>query len=241
MPKLSEAVEHRVLDKLKGQGRILASWYAKDGEHKAFYSRKVGYFLQVLDFEPRVLDGKGRRRPPSEFKELRFAREDQAKCALCCLNSNLFYWLVTVFSGMQPSPKRWRVLALRSHGLSTAWIRPPGEADWFRAAAARQRREIGQIVRPGRFKTQPTQRRQMSDAPVRWSRTPLVSNRARVQWRPLGLGDRDSLGHLANPCSCTDPPPAISTAGSSAYCGGSSKERDVAKDPAKRRHSLQSR
>jgi hypothetical protein len=106
LPKLSAPVEHGIVDRLKGQGRVLAFSYAQDGKNTVFYSRKVGYFLQVLDFEPRVVDGKGRRRPPSEFKELRFAREDQARCALCLLNSNLFYWFVTVFSDCRHVNKR---------------------------------------------------------------------------------------------------------------------------------------
>jgi hypothetical protein len=71
-----------------------------------FYSRKVGYFLQVLDFAPRVLDGKGRLRPPSEFKALRFESQDHAELALCCMNANLFYWFVTVFSDCRHVNKR---------------------------------------------------------------------------------------------------------------------------------------
>ena len=41
---------------------------------------------------------KGKRRPPSEFKELAFGDSQLAKCALCCLNANLCYWFVTVYS-----------------------------------------------------------------------------------------------------------------------------------------------
>ena len=70
------------------------------------YSRKIGYFLQVLDFQPRVLDGNGEIRPPSEFKSLGFSTRVQAQLALCCLNSNLFYWFVTVFSDCRHVNKR---------------------------------------------------------------------------------------------------------------------------------------
>ncbi len=35
-----------------------------------------------------------------------FADAQQAKCALCCLNSNLFYWFVTVFSDCRHVNKR---------------------------------------------------------------------------------------------------------------------------------------
>jgi hypothetical protein len=99
-------LEHSIIRKLTGQQRQLSSFYSRTSRHQIYYSRKVGYFLQVLDFEPRVLDGKGRRRPPSEFKGLTFGDESQAKLALCCLNSSLFYWFITVFSDCRHVNKR---------------------------------------------------------------------------------------------------------------------------------------
>ena len=98
LPKLCSEVEHSLIAKLSGQRTRLAAFESKTGRHSVYYSRKVGYFLQVLDFEPRVLDGSGMRRPPSEFKGLWFRSESHANLTLCCLNSNLFYWFVTVFS-----------------------------------------------------------------------------------------------------------------------------------------------
>ena len=106
LPKLSSDVEQGIVTKLAAQQRKLCVFYTAGAKHKIYYSRKVGYFLQVLDFEPRVLDGNGKRRPPSEFKELKFANNDMAKLALCCLNSNLFYWFVTVFSDCRHVNKR---------------------------------------------------------------------------------------------------------------------------------------
>ena len=106
LPKFSSLIELRLVDRLLAEKRRLAEFYAKQGQHVIYYSRKVGYFLQVLDFEPRVFDGKGHRRPPSEFKELRFSTEVNAKLALCCLNSNLFYWFITVFSDCRHVNKR---------------------------------------------------------------------------------------------------------------------------------------
>ena len=106
LPKLCSELEQGIVKSLAAQQRQLCAFYTAGTKHRIFYSRKVGYFLQVLDFEPRVLDGQGKRRPPSEFKELRFANEDHAKLALCCLNSNLFYWLVTVFSDCRHVNKR---------------------------------------------------------------------------------------------------------------------------------------
>jgi hypothetical protein len=106
LPKLSSNVEKGIIEKLAEQHRKLCVFYTADTKHRIFYSRKVGHFLQILDFEPCVLDGNGERRPPSEFKELKFATQDHAKLALCCLNSNLFYWFITVFSDCRHVNKR---------------------------------------------------------------------------------------------------------------------------------------
>jgi hypothetical protein len=76
------------------------------GEHVVNYSRKMASFLQVLDFVPKVFDGKGKLRPPSEFKELRFANRPEARVAFCVLNSTLFRWFINVFSDFRHLNKR---------------------------------------------------------------------------------------------------------------------------------------
>jgi hypothetical protein len=106
LPKLCSDLDQGMVKRLAAQQRKLCAFYTTATKHRIFYSRKVGCFLQVLDFEQRVLDGQGKRRPPSEFKELKFANDDHAKLALCCLNSNLFYWFVTVFSDCRHVNKR---------------------------------------------------------------------------------------------------------------------------------------
>jgi len=106
LPKLSSPHEVSILRKLTQQKAKLSSFYDKAGLHTIYYSRKVGYFLQILNFAPRVLDGQGTLRPPSEFKRIAFASEAEAMVALCCLNSNLFYWFVTVFSDCRHVNKR---------------------------------------------------------------------------------------------------------------------------------------
>ena len=55
---------------------------------------------------PDVRSGDGRRRPPSEFKQLTFGDSRQALCALGCLNSSLCYWFITVFSDCRHVNKR---------------------------------------------------------------------------------------------------------------------------------------
>jgi type I restriction-modification system DNA methylase subunit len=106
IPKLCTILEQSIINNLGRRHQRLCSFYRQTTKNKIFYSRKVGYFLQVLDFEPRVVDGQGRRRPPSEFKDLKFGSMEYARLALCCLNSNLFYWFITVFSDCRHVNKR---------------------------------------------------------------------------------------------------------------------------------------
>lgn len=106
IPKLSASCEQTIIQKLTAQRKQFCMFFSTTATHHVFYSRKVGYFLQVLDFEPCVLDGEGRKRPPSEFKTITFASEDAAKIALCSFNSNLFYWFITVFSDCRHMNKR---------------------------------------------------------------------------------------------------------------------------------------
>jgi len=59
---------------------------------------KVHNFFQVLDFVPEVYDGRGKLRPPTELKELRFSSTAKSDAVFCLLNSTLFRWFVNVFS-----------------------------------------------------------------------------------------------------------------------------------------------
>ena len=106
LPKLSHPIEEKILDKLQADGATLGTFENRKRQHVIYYSRKVGYFLQALDFIPIVLNGKGEQREPSEFKRLRFAEESIATVALACLNSSLMYWFVHVFSDCRHLNKR---------------------------------------------------------------------------------------------------------------------------------------
>ncbi len=106
MPKLCSRLEPGIALKLAAEKSQLGLSLRKRSQHEIYYSRKVGYFLQVLNFEPVVLDGKGQKRPPSEFKTLFFDSVEAANATLCALNSNLFYWFVTVFSDCRHLNKR---------------------------------------------------------------------------------------------------------------------------------------
>ena len=106
LPKLSHPIEDRILDKLQSDGATLGTFENRKRKHVIYYSRKVGYFLQALNFVPIVLNGNGERREPSEFKRLRFSEKNIATIALACLNSNLMYWFVHVFSDCRHLNKR---------------------------------------------------------------------------------------------------------------------------------------
>jgi len=41
-----------------------------------------------------VRDGRGKRRPPSEFKELHLQSAEAAQAVFCCYNSTLFRWFI---------------------------------------------------------------------------------------------------------------------------------------------------
>jgi hypothetical protein len=105
-PKISTSVEASILTKLWADTQQLALQQSRYGEHVVYYSRKMASFLQVLDFVPKVFDGKGKLRPPSEFKEATFADKSEATVAFCVLNSTLFRWFINVFSDFRHVNKR---------------------------------------------------------------------------------------------------------------------------------------
>ncbi|MBS1942991.1 MAG: Eco57I restriction-modification methylase domain-containing protein [Bacteroidetes bacterium] len=106
LPKVSSGLDTSVLGKLFRQTETIGHYLRKQSSQRIYYSRKVGYFLQVLDFEPKVLDGRGKRRPPSEFKPLFFDKKTLSTAALCCFNSSLFNWFITVLSDCRHVNKR---------------------------------------------------------------------------------------------------------------------------------------
>jgi hypothetical protein len=96
-PKIGTAIEAAIWKKLFNS-KPLSFFYGSKSGFVTYYSRKVNAFLQVLDFVPKVYDGQGRLRPPSEFKELYFSTREQAATVFCCLNSTLFRWYLDVAS-----------------------------------------------------------------------------------------------------------------------------------------------
>ena len=104
--KSGSVVEAGILAKLRSAGRPIAQYVRSSGQERVYYSRKVGYFFQVLDFVPEVLSGDGSRRSPSEFKTLSMDSDSEARATLAALNSSLFYWFVTALSDCRHLNKR---------------------------------------------------------------------------------------------------------------------------------------
>ena len=106
VPKIGAYIELRILNKLLQSGTNIARHLSSNSPNSINFSRKVGYFLQVVDFVPQVFSGDGAIRPPSEFKSLAFQNEIQARAALLSLNSSLFYWFITLLSDCRHLNKR---------------------------------------------------------------------------------------------------------------------------------------
>ena len=75
-------------------------------EASIFYTRKLSYFVQILDFVPAIYDSLGNLREPSELKVVKFDSQLVRDGVLAFLNSSLFYWLVTLFSDCRNLNKR---------------------------------------------------------------------------------------------------------------------------------------
>ncbi|HOI54174.1 MAG TPA: SAM-dependent methyltransferase [Phycisphaerae bacterium] len=106
LAKISGTHEHSILHKLWSNRATVGEQQTRVGKHVVYYSRKVHNFLQSLDFVPEVYDGRGRLRPPTELKELRFDSPAKAALAFCTLNSSLFRWFINVFSDCRHVNKR---------------------------------------------------------------------------------------------------------------------------------------
>jgi hypothetical protein len=104
-------IEVEILDKLWAKKTTLTNWTRDTGKFRIFYTRKVHAFLNVLDFVPKIYDGRGKLRDPSEQKTLEFDSKQLSESALCALNSTLFRWFLSTFSDCRNLNRR-EVLSL---------------------------------------------------------------------------------------------------------------------------------
>ena len=107
LPKLGNSLEASILDKLQGVPLVVGKLRKQRSSRAAiFYTRKFGHFLQILDFVPAIYGSSGRRRDPSELKEMGFPNRLTRDGVLAFLNSSLFYWLATLLSDCRNLNKR---------------------------------------------------------------------------------------------------------------------------------------
>ncbi len=106
LPKLCTVLEDDIVSKVLTSGKSLGTFLSPNHCNSVYYTRKTGYFLQMLGFVPEILTAQNEVRLPSELKEIRLVSEDHAASALICLNSNLFYWFFTVCSDCRNVNKR---------------------------------------------------------------------------------------------------------------------------------------
>jgi hypothetical protein len=97
MAKVGSPIETSILAKFKAEPGLIGE-YERAGKWHIYYTRKLSHFVQILDFVPSIKDEAGKKREPSELKDLTFATEPQRDAFLAILNSSLFYWLLTVYS-----------------------------------------------------------------------------------------------------------------------------------------------
>jgi methylase of polypeptide subunit release factors len=96
--KIGSSLEHSLVQKLNKDKNSLAKYKDSKGRFKIFYTRKLSHFVQILDFVPNITDDAGGKREPSELKQIGFRKEAERDAFLGLLNSNLFYWFITVYS-----------------------------------------------------------------------------------------------------------------------------------------------
>jgi hypothetical protein len=107
LPKFSSVIEIDILKKLLPMRNCpIGMLERENARNKVYYTRKVSFFLQFLDFIPLVKDARGKRREPSELKVLSLPTKEESNFCLAALSSSLFYWFNTFNSDCRNLNKR---------------------------------------------------------------------------------------------------------------------------------------
>ena len=106
LPKFGNTLENSILKKFNMGSKIVRQSKAGEKLFPVYYTRKLSYFVQILNFIPRIYDSVGDLREPSELKTVWFTSEVERDSALGFWNSSLFYWLLTAFSDCRNLNKR---------------------------------------------------------------------------------------------------------------------------------------
>ena len=107
LPKIGHSIEASILTKFNQMPLVMiCPVRGRLSGTPIYFTRKLSYFVQILDFVPQIFDSSGNLRNPSELKEIRISDRVHRDSLLGFLNSSLFYWLVTVFSDCRNLNKR---------------------------------------------------------------------------------------------------------------------------------------
>src|SRR5207248_2222269 len=75
LPKMGGALEVNILRKVLSQTKTLSFFSQRAGEQCIYYTRKLSGFVQILDFIPTIFDARGKKREPSELKQIVFGSQ----------------------------------------------------------------------------------------------------------------------------------------------------------------------
>ena len=106
IPKVGSRIEEAILSKVGKINKKLEYFSSKTGNYCIYYTRKLSWFVQIIDFIPLIIDSKGKKREPSELKVVRFREKYQRDAFLAVLNSSFFYWFLSVWSDCRNLNKR---------------------------------------------------------------------------------------------------------------------------------------
>ena len=104
--KHGDPLEASILRKFNQHPVLIDKSAGKTKKSSIYYTRKLSYFVQILDFVPAIYDSSGDLRNPSELKEIWFDSQKVRDGVLGLLNSTLFYWLITTSSDCRNLNKR---------------------------------------------------------------------------------------------------------------------------------------
>ena len=105
LPKVATEIEVAILKKMGNRGCLKAS-FAKRASHTIYYTRKVRYFVQFLDFIPEIRDAERNEIAPSELKTILFSSSQDRDASIALLNSGLFYWFFCAYSDVRNVNRR---------------------------------------------------------------------------------------------------------------------------------------
>ena len=106
LPKISSLMEESILRKIKQFKTVAQQQSLNASQHIIYYTRKVSFFLQFLDFIPTVKGSDGKNRDPSELKTIHLPNDHLKNVILSGFSSSIFYWFYIINSDCRNLNKR---------------------------------------------------------------------------------------------------------------------------------------